>query len=89
MTVADAPSPALPRTYLTWLSGFTVGRLGDATLAFALGWAAAGLGGSTAALVLVLGGLPGSELHVVEAEGHGGELEMALTCRVIDGFANR
>jgi len=30
---------------------------------------------------------PGSELHVVESEGHGGELEMELTRRAIDAFA--
>ncbi len=30
---------------------------------------------------------PGSELHVVETEGHGGEQEMELTRRAIDGFA--
>ncbi|AEE44563.1 MFS transporter [Cellulomonas fimi] len=58
MTVVDAPAPPLPRTYLVWLAGLTVGRLGDATLAFALGWAATGLGGTTAALVLASGGLP-------------------------------
>lgn len=58
MTVVDAPSPSLPRTYLVWLAGLTVGRLGDATLAFALAWAATGLGGTTAALVLASGGLP-------------------------------
>lgn len=32
---------------------------------------------------------PGSELHVVESEGHGGDLEMELTCRAIDEFADR
>lgn len=30
---------------------------------------------------------PSSELHVVESEGHGGEDEMALTCRAIDRLA--
>ncbi|WP_136517364.1 MFS transporter [Cellulomonas telluris] len=65
MTVVDAPGQALPRTYLAWLSGFTVGRLGDATLAFALAWAAAGHGAATAALVLVSGGLPRVVLLVV------------------------
>ncbi|WP_309133440.1 MFS transporter [Cellulomonas sp.] len=65
MTVVDAPAQALPRTYLAWLSGFTVGRLGDATLAFALAWAAAGHGATTAALVLVSGGLPRVVLLVV------------------------
>src|SRR5687768_6477447 len=58
MTTLDGPPRTLPRPYLAWLSGFTVARLGDAVLAFALGWAAAGLGGTTAALVLTLGGLP-------------------------------
>ena len=58
MTVVEAPAPSLPRNYLSWLSAFTVGRLGDATLGFALGWAAAGMGGTTAALVLTLSGLP-------------------------------
>lgn len=58
MTVVDRPVRALPRSYLAWLSGFTVGRFGDAVLAFALGWAASGLGGTTAAVVLTAGGLP-------------------------------
>ncbi|MFS0702901.1 MFS transporter [Cellulomonas sp. 179-A 9B4 NHS] len=65
MTVVDAPVRPLPRPYLAWLSGFTVGRFGDAVLAFALGWAASGLGGTTAALVLVLNGLPRLVLLVV------------------------
>lgn len=30
---------------------------------------------------------PGSVLHVVETEGHGGPEEMELTCEAIDGFA--
>ena len=30
---------------------------------------------------------PGSRLQIVEAEGHGGELEMELTAQAIDGFA--
>lgn len=30
---------------------------------------------------------PGSELHVVESEGHGGDREMELTAEVIDAFA--
>lgn len=53
-TVVDRP----PRPYLVWLSGVSVGRLGDAVLTFALGWAAAGHGGTTAALLLTLSGLP-------------------------------
>lgn len=32
---------------------------------------------------------PGSELHVVESEGHGGDVEMELTRRAIDGLADR
>jgi MFS family permease len=58
MTTTDLPTTVLPRQYLVWLSGVTVGRLGDAVLAFALGWAAAGHGGTTAALALTLNGLP-------------------------------
>lgn len=65
MTTIDTPAQGLPRTYLAWLSGVTVSRLGDAVLAFALGWAAAGLGGTTAALVLSLGALPRLVLLVV------------------------
>lgn len=65
MTVVDSPVRALPRPYLAWLSGFTVARFGDAVLAFALGWAAAGLGGTTAALVLTLSGLPRVVLLIV------------------------
>lgn len=65
MTVVDAPQRALPRPYLVWLGGFTVARFGDAVLAFALGWAAAGRGGTTAALVLTLSGLPRVVLLVV------------------------
>ncbi|MBO3083013.1 MFS transporter [Cellulomonas fengjieae] len=65
MTVTDLPPGALPRSYLTWLTGFTVSRLGDAVLMFALGWAASGLGGTTAALVLTLTGLPRVILLVV------------------------
>ncbi len=65
MTTTLSPAPALPRPYLTWLCGVTVSQLGDAVLAFALGWAAAGLGATTAALVLTLGGLPRLVLLVV------------------------
>lgn len=65
MAVDQAPIRALPRPYLVWLAGSTVGRLGDAVLGFALGWAAAGLGGTTAALVLTLGALPRAVLLVV------------------------
>lgn len=65
MTTLDASPRTLPRPYLAWLAGSTVARLGDAVLAFALGWAAAGLGGTTAALVLTLGGLPRLVLLVV------------------------
>ena len=32
---------------------------------------------------------PGSELHVVEPEGHGGDVETELTCRAIDAFVDR
>jgi len=32
---------------------------------------------------------PGSELHVVESEGHGGDVEMELTSRAIDAFAGQ
>jgi proline iminopeptidase len=31
--------------------------------------------------------LPGSELHIVEEEGHGGEREMEFTCEAIDRLA--
>lgn len=65
MTVTDTPPRALPRSYLTWVGGFTVSRLGDAVLMFALGWAASGLGGTTAALVLTLSALPRLVLLVV------------------------
>lgn len=65
MTTLDTPATRLPRPYLAWLSGVTVGRLGDAVLTFALGWAATGHGGSTAALVLTLNGLPRLVLLVV------------------------
>ncbi|WP_182112528.1 MULTISPECIES: MFS transporter [unclassified Actinotalea] len=65
MTVADASPRALPRSYLAWVGGFTVSRLGDAVLMFALGWAASGLGGSTAAVVLTLSALPRVVLLVV------------------------
>ncbi|WP_258725636.1 MFS transporter [Cellulomonas sp. NS3] len=64
MTV-DAPVRALPRSYVVWLSGFALARLGDAVLAFALGWAAAELGGTTAALVVTLGAAPRLVLLVV------------------------
>lgn len=66
MTV-DAPARALPlpRPYLVWLAGFTLARLGEAVLAFALGWAAAGLGGTTAALVVTVGAAPRLVLLVV------------------------
>ena len=65
MTVVDAPERVLPRPYLAWLSGTTVARLGEAVLGFALGWAASGHGGTTAALVLTLNGLPRLVLLVV------------------------
>lgn len=58
MTAVDTPPNSLPRSYLVWLGGFTVARLGDAVLVFSLGWAAAGFGGTTAALALTLGALP-------------------------------
>ncbi|WP_246246465.1 hypothetical protein [Isoptericola sediminis] len=65
MTVVDAPEQHLPRRYLAWLAGVTVSQLGSAVLMFALGWAAAGLGGTTAATVLILNGLPRVVLLVV------------------------
>ncbi|MBO3102278.1 MFS transporter [Cellulomonas fengjieae] len=65
MIVVEAPSRALPRSYLVWLLGSTVSRFGDAVLMFALGWAASGLGGMTAALVLTVSGLPRLVLLVV------------------------
>lgn len=56
----ETPPPAgpLPRPYLAWLAAVTVGRLGDALLAFGLGWAAAAHGGTGAALVLTVGAAP-------------------------------
>ncbi|MBD7982137.1 MFS transporter [Oerskovia merdavium] len=65
MATTNAPARALPHPYLAWLSGVTVSQLGDAVLAFALGWAAAGLGGTTAALMLALSGLPRLVLLIV------------------------
>ncbi|WP_344340949.1 MFS transporter, partial [Kitasatospora putterlickiae] len=51
--VPDGPArPALPASYLCWLAGAQLGALGDAALAFALGWAAAAHGGGAAGLVL-------------------------------------
>lgn len=58
MATVLAPMRALPRPYLAWLIGVSVSQLGDAVLYFALGWAASGLGGTTAALALTLSGLP-------------------------------
>ncbi|MGY0462916.1 MFS transporter [Kitasatospora sp. cg17-2] len=46
--------PALPAPYLRWLAGAQLGALGDAALAFALGWAAAAHGGAAAGLVLTV-----------------------------------
>ncbi len=54
---ADAARPApagLPAPYLRWLAGAQLGALGDAALAFALGWAAAAHGGGAAGLVLTV-----------------------------------
>ncbi|MGW4807889.1 MFS transporter, partial [Kitasatospora sp. NPDC004272] len=51
MNTLAAPAP-LPRTYLWWLAGTRASTVGDAALATALGWTAAGLGGTTAGLVL-------------------------------------
>lgn len=65
MATIDAPPRTLPHPYRAWLFGVTVSQLGDAVLAFAIGWAAAGLGGTTAALVLTLSGLPRLVLLVV------------------------
>jgi len=65
MAVIDTAEQKLPRPYLAWLAGVTVSQLGSAVLMFALGWAAAGLGGTTAAAVLVLNGLPRVVLLVV------------------------
>lgn len=64
MTDRDLPR-RLPRSYLMWLTGFTVSRFGDAVLTFALGWAASGLGGTTAAMVLTASALPRVLLLVV------------------------
>ncbi|MFE1319597.1 MFS transporter [Kitasatospora phosalacinea] len=50
-TAVTAPA-ALPRTYLWWLAGTRASAVGDAALATALGWTAAGCGGATAGLVL-------------------------------------
>ncbi|MFJ1702819.1 MFS transporter [Kitasatospora sp. NPDC088346] len=57
MALLDTPPaaprrPSLPRPYLLWLAGTAASLLGDAVLYFALGWAAGGYGGGTAALVL-------------------------------------
>lgn len=65
MTTTDTQAPALPRPYLAWLWGASVSRLGDAVLGFALGWAASGLGGTTAALVITFSGLPRLVLLVI------------------------
>ncbi|MCX4686949.1 MFS transporter [Kitasatospora purpeofusca] len=46
--------PALPAPYLRWLAGAQLGALGDAALAFALGWSAAAHGGAAAGLVLTV-----------------------------------
>ncbi|MEK2488097.1 MFS transporter [Kitasatospora purpeofusca] len=51
---AAARPPALPAPYLRWLAGAQLGALGDAALAFALGWAAAAHGGAAAGLVLTV-----------------------------------
>jgi MFS family permease len=51
---------ALPRPYLLWLAGTRASLVGDAALYFALGWAASGYGGRTAALVLTAITLPRS-----------------------------
>ncbi|ANC31950.1 MFS transporter [Isoptericola dokdonensis] len=65
MNVVETRELKLPRPYLAWLAGVTVSQLGSAVLMFALGWAAAGLGGTTAAMVLTLNGLPRVVLLVV------------------------
>ncbi|KOV36508.1 MFS transporter [Streptomyces sp. XY431] len=44
----------MPAPYLRWLAGAQLGALGDAALAFALGWAAAAHGGAAAGLVLTV-----------------------------------
>ncbi|MER5349132.1 MFS transporter [Kitasatospora sp. NPDC002551] len=49
---ANPAREALPAPYLFWLAGAQLGALGDAALAFALGWAAAAHGGGAAGLVL-------------------------------------
>ncbi|MFB8172630.1 MFS transporter [Kitasatospora purpeofusca] len=51
---AAAARSALPAPYLRWLVGAQLGALGDAALAFALGWAAAAHGGAAAGLVLTV-----------------------------------
>ncbi|MCX4754143.1 MFS transporter [Kitasatospora purpeofusca] len=51
---ASPGRPALPAPYLRWLAGAQLGALGDAALAFALGWAAAAHGGTAAGLVLTV-----------------------------------
>lgn len=55
----------LPASYRIWLTGSLVSQLGDAALYFALGWAAAAMGGSAAGLVLSAIALPRTVLLVV------------------------
>lgn len=50
--------PPLPASYLLWLTAATVSQLGDVVLGFAVGWVAAGHGGTAAGLVLAAGSLP-------------------------------
>ena len=52
----------LPAVYRVWLVGALVSQLGDAALYFALGWAASGIGGPAAGLVLSAIALPRTAL---------------------------
>lgn len=55
---SSSASKKVTKTYLFWLGGMSGSLAGDAAMYFALGWAAAGLGGSAAGLVLTAVVLP-------------------------------
>ena len=81
---APARSP-LPRPLLLWLTGTGISLVGDATLWFALGWAASAHGGRTAALVLTAITVPRTLLLLLggATADRFGARRMMITCDAV------
>ncbi len=63
---AQTPSPRLLTTgFVAWLGAATIAATGEGVLYFAIGWTAAGIGGTTAGVVLTLVVLPRTVLLLI------------------------